>query len=171
MHNSHNPPPPPRLPSNPTRPRPSPPGTLPAQHALPQTQAMAYAGLWWASERPSDPDPDDTRDYSIVAVSGAMYLMLSIAAADLWGCVALIFEGRSGDPAVDEFVWFTKRRTFGFALLATFLTLVGASIRVLFYSAFENVELVIGAATVLFIADVVRGSADYLGIPSADVFF
>lgn len=50
-----------------------------------------------------------------------------------------------------------RRRIFGFALLATFLTLVGASIRVLFQLSFENVEVVIGAATVLFVADVVSG--------------
>lgn len=76
-----------------------------------------------------------------------------------WGCVALIFEGHSSDPAVHgEFVWFTQRRLFGLALLATFLTLVGASIRVyLFYIlGVENVELVVGAATVLFAPDVVR---------------
>lgn len=145
-----------RMAPPPVEPNPPPPLHSPRHFTFPYTQAVAYAGLWWVSAPPSDPDPDDTRDYSIFAVSGAMYLMLSIAAADLWGCVALIFEGRSSDPLVEGFIWFTRRRLFGFALLATFLTLVGASIRVLFYSAFENVELVVGAATVLFVADVVR---------------
>lgn len=105
-------------------------------------------------------DPEDVRDYSIFAASGSMYLLLSIAATDLWACLALIFEGRSPYSAAGRpgaaFVWMTRRRAFGFALLGTFLTLVGASIRVLFQLSFENVDVVIGAATVLFVADVVR---------------
>lgn len=80
-----------------------------------------------------------------------MYLLLSIAAADLCGGWALILEGRGSD----DFVWLTPRRIFGVFLLGTFFALVGASIRVLFYSSVENVELVLGAAAVLFIADVV----------------
>lgn len=50
-------------------------------------------------------------------------------------------------------------------LLGTFITLLGASIRVLFYSSFENADLVIGAAAVLFIADVVSSSSRTGGIP------
>lgn len=80
-----------------------------------------------------------------------MYLLLSIAAADLCGGWALALEGRgSGD-----FAWFTRRRVFGVSLIVVFVLLVGASIRVLFYSSIENVELVLGAAAVLFVADVV----------------
>ena len=80
-----------------------------------------------------------------------MYLLLSIAAADLCGSCALIFEGWY----LDNFVWFTWKRVFGAFMLGTFFLLVGASIRVLFYTSVENVELVLGAAAVLFIADVV----------------
>ena len=79
-----------------------------------------------------------------------MYLILSIAAADVWCGCALIFEGRGSG-----FFLFTRRRVFGVFLLATFILLVGASIRVLFYSADQDVQLVLGAAAVLFIADVV----------------
>lgn len=83
-----------------------------------------------------------------------MYLLLSIAAADLWAGCALLKEGRgSGGNS------FRGRKVFGLCLVGTFVTLIGASIRVLFYSSFENVELVIGAAAVLFIADVVSEPA------------
>eukprot|EP00752_Nemacystus_decipiens_P002686 g2511.t1 len=78
-----------------------------------------------------------------------MYLLLSIAAADLWAGCALCKEGR--DSGAHDY-W--GRKLFGLCLVGTFLALIGASIRVLFYSSFENVELVIGAAAVLFIADV-----------------
>lgn len=115
---------------------------------------MCYAGLWYVSgNRPkSDPEQsEDGADYSILAIAGAMYLLLSIAAADLWGGLALCLEG--GDLGGG---WFWRRKLFGVCLLGTFVTLIGASIRVLFYSSFENVDLVLGAAAVLFIADVVR---------------
>ena len=118
---------------------------------------MCYAGLWYASGNQPDqyfPENDSasetTADYSILAIGGAMYLILSTAAADLWCGCALIVEGRGSG-----FILFTQRRVFGVLLLTTFLMLVGASIRVLFYSAYEDVQLVIGAAAVLFIADVV----------------
>ncbi|CAN0510032.1 unnamed protein product, partial [Ectocarpus sp. 12 AP-2014] len=93
---------------------------------------------------------DRSPDYSILAIAGAMYLLLTIVAADLWGGCALCLEGLGSA----DFAWCTRRRAFGVCLLGTFVALIGASIRVLFYSSFENVELVIGAAAVLFIADV-----------------
>lgn len=89
--------------------------------------------------------------YSIVAIAVAMYLAMSIAAADLWGGVALVVEGHDSGG-----IWFVRRKVFGVFLLCTFLLLTSASTRVLFYSSFEDVEVVIGAAAVLFIADVVR---------------
>lgn len=92
-----------------------------------------------------------TARYSVVAIAVAMYLILSIAAADLWGGVALVMEGRDSGG-----VWFVQRKIFGVFLLCTFTLLTTASTRVLFYSSFEDVEVVIGAAAVLFIADVVR---------------
>lgn len=121
---------------------------------------MCYAGLWYASGNQPDQhilenerSSETTGGYSILAITGAMYLILSIAAADVWCGCALIAEGRDSG-----FVLFTRRRLFGVLLLATFLALVGASIRVLFYSANEDVQLVIGAAAVLFITDVVRSN-------------
>lgn len=89
-----------------------------------------------------------------MAISVAMYLLVSIVAADLWGGLALVLEGRGSS---EGFTWLTARRVYGACLLTTFGALVGASTRVLFYSSFENVDWVLGAAAVLFIADVVRG--------------
>ncbi|CAM9740104.1 unnamed protein product [Pylaiella littoralis] len=79
-----------------------------------------------------------------------MYLLLSIAAADLWSGIALVLEGRGSG----NFVWFQPRRIFGVCLLITFGALLVASMRVLFSSSFENADLVLGAAAVLFIADI-----------------
>lgn len=130
---------------------------------------MCYAGLWHISgnQPPTESQPSSIEDaaseggadYSILAIAGAMYLMISIAAADLWGGCALCWEGHDSGGE-----WFWERKVFGVGLLGTFVALIGASIRVLFYSSFENVELVIGAAAVLFIADVVSGYS--FGIPS-----
>ncbi|CAM9764131.1 unnamed protein product [Ectocarpus fasciculatus] len=121
------------------------------------SQAVCYAGLWaiTGNQPPTDSQTssvgdDDHRDYSILAIAGAMYLLLTIVAADLWGGCALCLEGLGSA----DFAWCTRRRAFGACLLGTFVALIGASIRVLFYSSFENMELVIGAAAVLFIADV-----------------
>lgn len=99
----------------------------------------------------------NTRDYSILPIAVAMYLLLSIAPADLWSGLALVWEGRgSGD-----FVWFTSRRVFGAFLLVTFGAMITASTRVLFYSSFENVDLVLGATSVLFISDIVRNLSEF----------
>ena len=116
-----------------------------------------------SGNHPPDESQDDggtegSNDYSILAVAGAMYLLLSIAAADLWGGSALLWEERGSRCHA----WFWWRKTFGLALLGTFFTLIGASVRVLFYSSYENVELVIGAAAVLFVADVVSGPSLHL---------
>eukprot|EP00752_Nemacystus_decipiens_P011483 g10195.t1 len=109
------------------------------------TQAVLYSGLWYVGGNRYDPDDaGSSPEYSIFAVAGSMYLMLSIPAADLCGGCALVLEQKG---------W-TWRRAFGVCLVGTFLLLVGASIRVLFYSSIENVELVLGSAAVLFIADV-----------------
>ena len=125
---------------------------------FPKTQAVCYLGLWVVSGNHPPEESQDaghfegSNDFSILAVSGAMYLLLSIAAADLWGGSALVLEKRGSRTSRP---WFWWRKAFGLFLLGTFVTLIGASIRVLFYSSYENVELVIGAAAVLFIADVV----------------
>ena len=116
---------------------------------------MCYAGLCYVSgNRPSTADvatsAQESPDFSILAIAGAMFLLLFIAAADLWAGVALCIEGRGSGGG-----WFWQRKAFGVLLLGTFVALVGSSVRVLFYSSFENFELVIGAAAVLFIADVV----------------
>ncbi|CAM9582635.1 unnamed protein product [Ectocarpus sp. 4 AP-2014] len=125
------------------------------------SQAVCYAGLWvitgnqpptqsQTSAIDDDYFADRSPDYSILAIAGAMYLLLTIVAADLWGGCALCLEGLGSA----DFAWCTRRRAFGVCLLGTFVVLIGASIRVLFYSSFENMELLIGAAAVLFIADV-----------------
>ena len=124
---------------------------------------MCYTGLWrFSGNRPfiektsssaaaANANAGSNPEYSILAIAGAMYLLLSIAAADLWAGIALCVEGHGSGGS-----WFLRRKAFGVCLVGTFVALIGASIRVLFYSSFENVELVIGAAAVLFIADVVR---------------
>ena len=125
-----------------------------------KTQAVCYAGLWHVSGNPSSADGDDDSteggpDYTIVAIAGAMYLLLTIAAVDLWGGCALCLEGVGSE----RFVLLTQRRAFGLCLLGTFVALIGASIRVLLNSSFKNADIVIGAAAVLFIADVVSSSS------------
>ena len=131
----------------------APPGPL--NVSFRQTQAVCYIGLWYVGGNRYDSDGEVSSgtdpNYSIFAIAISMYLLLSIAAADLCGGWALALEGRGSD----DFVWFTRRRIFGFCLFGTFFLLVGASIRVLFYSSIENVELILGAAAVLFVADVV----------------
>lgn len=129
-----------------------------------ETQFVCYVGLWrlagnqLATEnQPSSISGDSISEegeanYSVLAIAGAMYLLLTIAAADLWGGCGLCLEGLG---TRDGFMWFTRRRAFGAGLVVTFFTLFGASVKVLFYSSFENVELVMGSAAVLFIADVV----------------
>lgn len=92
---------------------------------------------------------NDTPDHSIVAIAVAMYLLLSIAAADLWGGLALVLEGRGSG----HFIWFASRRVYGTCLLITFGALVGASTRVLLYSSFQDAGWVLGAAAIIFITD------------------
>lgn len=123
-----------------------------------QTQTLCYIELFLVSQSQPSSESDQTtssndtgRKYTIVAVAVAMYLMLSIAAADLWGGFALVMERRDSGGG-----WYWRRKVFGVFLLSTFVMLVAASTRVLFYSSFEDFEVVIGAAAVLFIADVVR---------------
>jgi len=89
--------------------------------------------------------------YTFFSVAAAMYLMTSIAAADLGAGIALISEARM-DMAAKRWV---QRKMFVLMLLASFILLAAASIKVLFKTSSEDVDLVVGAATVLFIADVV----------------
>jgi len=102
--------------------------------------------------------------YSLVSVAAAMYLMTSIAAADLGAGIALLSEvsteittSESGFQGRNRWRW-VQRKMFGLTLLLSFVLLATASIRVLFYSSLEDVDLVVGAAAVLFIADVVSGN-------------
>ena len=89
--------------------------------------------------------------YSLISVAAAMYLMTSITAADLGAGIALISESRM-NMAAKRWV---QRKMFGFMMLVSFVLLAAASIMVLFKTSSEDVDLVVGAATVLFIADVV----------------
>lgn len=95
--------------------------------------------LIWLAE-----DAEEAK-YCIHSVALAMFLMMSTLSADTRGACALLFWGRS-----------VAQRIFGASLLLGTVLLVIASMRVLFMDAKNNAELVIGAATVLFIEDVVR---------------
>lgn len=103
---------------------------------------------------------DSVGKYSVFAVAAAMYLLLSIAAADLFGSVVLLGETRTSTGSGGGWrgvlcgQW-VQRKFFGAVLLASFLLLILSSASVLFYTSVEDVALVIGAASVLFIADVV----------------
>ena len=80
-----------------------------------------------------------------------MYLLLSVAAADLLGGSALASER----PGSRTPTWFWWRKPLGLGLLGTFVTLIGASVRALLYSSHESLGLVIGAAVLLLILDAV----------------
>ena len=104
-------------------------------------------------------------NYSIVSVAVAMYLMTSFAAMDLSAGIALLIEGRTihsvhqrgANASVQEMngVRWLQRKVVGLTLVSSFGLLAAASITVLVKTSSEDVDLVIGAAAVLFIADVV----------------
>lgn len=83
--------------------------------------------------------------YSIHSVALAMFLMISTSSGDIRAAYTLLVWGSS-----------LAQRLFGAMLVVSVSLLVVASMKVLFMDASNNAELVIGAATVLFIADVVR---------------
>lgn len=86
-----------------------------------QVQIGCYYQLWNVSRGNradggfSDESDEDVSDFSITALASAMFLMLSLAAADLWGAAALLVETRT--PR------FCLRRAFGLALLISFIGL------------------------------------------------
>lgn len=86
----------------------------------------------------------DQVSYTILSVTLAMFLMVSIASPDARAAYALLFGGER-----------LFNRVFGFALLLSFCLLIGASMKVLFASSGDSAEFVIGATTILFIADLV----------------
>ena len=150
-----------------------------------QTQMACYIRLILVSRGKPQQDISATTEgrYSIVSVAVAMYLMASIAAVDLTAGIALLIERRTissvrqrgANVSVQEMngVRWLQRKVVGLTLISSFGLLAAASITVLFKSSFEDVDLVVGAAAVLFIADVVsdkcflwRSSADRLsGLP------
>lgn len=101
----------------------------------------------------TDPDgsaqSDDSVNFNFFAIAGAMFLLVSIAGADLLVPIELLCRDWERTPH-----WW-KRRFFGVAMLFNFGLLVYSSMLVLFFSSDGNVELVVGAAAVLFIADIV----------------
>ena len=106
-----------------------------------QVQIAGYIVLLWAvnsSEKRQG-------EYSVLSITVAMYLNISIASPDLWASFALITANRGC-------------RAFGIALLTSFVMLFVSSTRLLFSTSGNNVDLIIGAAAVLFIADMVRAS-------------
>ena len=109
--------------------------------SLPQVQIAGYGILLWAVK------VSDTSlgEYSVLSIAVAMYLNISIASPDLWASFGLIMSNRG-------------YRAFGIALLVSFVMLFASSTRVLFSTSGNNVDLIIGAVAVLFIADMVRAS-------------
>ena len=107
--------------------------------SLSQVQIAGYTVLLWAVTASDNPDGE----YSVLSITIAMYLNISIASPDLWASFAMIKANRGC-------------RAFGFALLASFLMMFASSTKVLFYTSGGNADLIIGAAAILFIADMVR---------------
>ena len=95
-----------------------------------QTQILCYLQLILVSYGDDSSSSSSTEDgsYSLISVAAAMYLMTSIAAADLGAGIALISEARM-DMATKRWV---QRKMLGFMLLAA------ASIRVLFKTSSED---------------------------------
>lgn len=110
---------------------------------------MCYLGLLCVAlgQASSGSQVEDSPDLSILAIAGAMFLLLSTAAADLQVGLGLMFYTDTKKP------W--MRTMFGFVMCVNFVLLVWSSVHVLFSSSFGNVDIVIGAVAVLFIADVV----------------
>lgn len=86
----------------------------------------------------------ETKHYSISCVAIAVFLIISISASDLRAAYVLLLWGDN-----------TVQRVFGLSLFAASTLLFFASMAVLFDSAENNTDLVLGAATVLFIAEAV----------------
>lgn len=91
------------------------------------------------------------RSFHLSAIAGAMFLVLSIAGADLLVAVGLLCSHRE-EPK--NWRW-RMRKVFGSIMLLNFGLLVADSVLVLFHASVENIDLIVGAAAVLFIADVV----------------
>lgn len=106
---------------------------------LNQAQLVAYIMLIVPTETPKN------GTYSIYSVSLAMFLMVSTSVADVRAGYLFLVWGRS-----------LARKVFGILLVANAVLLEVASIRILFMEADDDAELVIGAAAILFIEDVVR---------------
>jgi len=133
--------------------------------AIFQMQSFCYIQLIMVSSTGNSDETSSSSSatggsYSLISVAAAMCLMMSIAAAHLGAGIALLFEAQTKMTAYDCVqrmnIWrWVQRKMFGFMLLTSFVLLAAASIKVLFHSSSEDVDLVVGAATVLFIADVV----------------
>lgn len=112
---------------------------------------MCYLGLVIVTidEATQSAPADGSAPFNFLAIAGAMFLLISIAGADLLVGVKLVFRDCGINPH-----WL-KRKLFGSVMLVNYGLLVYASMLVLFFSSDGNVELVVGAAAVLFIADIV----------------
>ncbi|CAM9581797.1 unnamed protein product [Choristocarpus tenellus] len=106
-------------------------------------QLVVYGTVIWVA---ADSDPEQNtseNESSLMSVTVTMFLMLSIASPDLVaGCHLLYHPGRM--PC--------RRRFFGVLLVLSFAMLAAASLS-LFYDL-EGVDLILGAAAVLFVAEV-----------------
>ena len=109
--------------------------------------------IWTAGE------PEET-EYSIFAIALAMYLMVSIAAPDVRAGYVLLFWGKS-----------VAHRIFGATLLCSFTLLTVASMKVMFADATDNAELVVDAAVILFVTEMVSIPDSCAGAFSVSVRF
>ena len=82
--------------------------------------------------------------YDISSIAIAMFLVLTFAGSDLRGSWALLQTRRPYNIAL------------GLTILVSFILLVMASMKTLFFLADDDVSFIVGAATVLFISDLVR---------------
>lgn len=90
-------------------------------------------------------DTSELADYSIFSVTLAMFLVGSVSASDVRAGFTMVF-------------WSTSmvHRVFGLLILGSASLLVVATLMVLFASDDDAAEMVIDAANVLFLAEVVR---------------
>lgn len=100
---------------------------------------------------------EEGQDFAVLAIAGAMGVLLSTAGPDLQVGVGLCLEGTQNNLQN----WFWPRKVFGFIVVVNFVLVVKSSVLVLFSSSFGNMEFVVGAASVLFIADVVSLSVGH----------
>lgn len=90
---------------------------------------------------------------AVSSIVVALFLVLTFAAADFRAAWALL---STRSPSNNIALGISYNGVLGIVLLSSFVLLVLASVRVLFFVADDDVNFIVGAATVLFISDLVR---------------